>query len=100
MAFEQAKKEKIVPDPELSQDYVTVASVAYHLQKLQDIEPIILPVEHVGKLLGKNKMHASRLIQLLVRYGLICVVDVNYSYKKHLAKTYRFIFDSGKYGHR
>jgi len=85
---------------ELGPDYELVASTAYHLQQLQGDNPIILPVEHVGKLLGKDKMHGSRLVQLLVRYGLIRVVNEEYSFTKHQAKTYRFIFDSGKYGHR
>lgn len=97
IAFEQARKERIIPIPELSPDFVLVASMAYHLQRLQGGEPIFLPVNHVGKLLGKGKMHGSRLIQLLVRKGLIYPVNEKYSFTKHRAKTYRFIFDSGRY---
>jgi len=97
VAYGYARIERIIPNPQLSPDFVLVASMAYHLQRSQDDKPIFLPVDHVGKLLGKDKMHGSRLVQLLVRYGLIRVVDDDYSYTNHRAKTYRFIFDSGRY---
>lgn len=97
VAYGYARIERIIPKPQLSPDFVLVTSIAYHLQRLQGDEPIFLPVDHVGKLLGKDKMHGSRLVQLLVQYGLIRVVTGDYSFTKHRAKTYRFIFDSGKY---
>lgn len=97
LAFKHAKQAPITPEPAIGPDYVLVASTAYYLQHLQGDEPILLPVERVGSLFGKDKMHGSRLVQLLVHYGLIQVVDGDYSYTKQKAKTYKFVFDSGRY---
>ena len=97
VAAGQAKVEPIVPADDLGPDFQTLASVAYHLQRLKGDEPIFLPVRTVGGLLGKTAEHASRLVHLLVRQELIEPVDFDYSYVDRKAKTYRFLLDSGRY---
>lgn len=99
VAFEEAKRAPITPEPAaIGPDYVLAASTAFYLQIRQGKEELIfLPVERVGRLFGKDKMHGSRLVELLVRYGIIEIVNADFSYTEHKAKTYRFIFDSGRY---
>jgi hypothetical protein len=97
VAFARAKWRRIVPTFHISEDFSQILSTAFHLQQLQGSEPILLPVEHVGKLLERDKMHASRIVQMLVRLGFLEVVDPNFSYKRGRAKRYRFVFDATKY---
>lgn len=97
LAFAQAQRAPILPEPEIGKDYVLLASTAYHLQLMMEADPILLPVERVGRLFRKNKMHGSRLVQLLVHYGIVEVVAAEFSYASHRAKAYRFVFDSGLY---
>jgi len=96
-AFKQAKVRPIVPEPSLGSDYQTVAGLAFYLQQLVGEEPILLPVQKIATLLGKTARHVSNLIHLLVRNGLLVVVDGDYRFTEGRAKTYRFIGDTGKY---
>ncbi len=91
VAFKFAEEKKIHVRPDLGEDFSLLASVAYHLQKIQGEEPILLPVDPLAALMDRTPMHISRLIGRLRRFGFIKDVDGNYSYKDHKAKTYRFV---------
>ena len=93
-AVENARAQPIQAEPaHLGADYCLVASIAYHLQRRQGAEPIMLPVERVANALGRDKVHASRLVRLLARNGLLESVEPP-SYTQHRAATYRFRFTS------
>lgn len=96
-AFERAQAEPITPLRSFGNDYDLVASLAYHFQIFQGDEPILLPVEPIAGLLGKEPMSVTRIIHRMRKDGLLAVVDDHYSYRDGKAKTYRFLFDSGKY---
>jgi len=96
-AFKEAKVRPIVPEPSLGSDYQTVAGLAFYLQQLMGEEPILLPVQKIGTLLGKTPRHVSNLIHLLVRNGFLVVVDGDYRFTESKAKTYRFVADARKY---
>ena len=97
VAFKFAKEDRIHVEPDLGEDFSLLASVAYHLQEIQGEDPILLPVNRVAALMGRSKMHISRLIQILRRRGIIMDVDADYSYKDHKAKTYKFVKQTAKF---
>ena len=95
-AFERAQRAPVTPKSPFSTDYVLLVSTAYYLQRMLDPDPIVLPVERVGALFGRNKMYGSRLIALAIEEGLLAVVAEHRRFQR-LARTVRFKFDSDAY---
>jgi hypothetical protein len=73
-----------------------VGSLAWHLSKLTQPEPFLLPLDRLVALLVRlkvvertNKMNVSNMVRLLERNGVIKCVKPH-EYKKHKAKEYLF----------
>jgi len=70
--------------------FAQVMSTAYHLQRFQGSEPILLPIKPLAQLLGCHHTTVSAITSLGVRYKLLMPVDATYSYEHHKAKSYQF----------
>jgi len=72
VAFRKSESEPVRVEPTFrNKNYVRFISMCYHLQQDRGDQPILLPVERVGALFGKDKMQGSRLIRLALRMGLL-----------------------------
>lgn len=98
IAFDRATEAPIVVVPAISRNFVQLVGTAYYLQIALGAEPFMLPVRLVGLLFGKTKMHGTRLVRLLLRYGFIEVVrEAAFGERlpngKRRAREFRFRFD-------
>lgn len=84
-------------DPALSGRPVptNIASIAYHLQLLQDKEPILLPIDHVRVLLKQRKIVVSGAVQRLVEAKILDYADKSYHTGK--AREFRFVGIQGEH---
>ena len=100
-AYREAEAHPITllpPIPEaLGWKFAQVMSTAYHLQRFQGSEPILLPIKALAQLLGCHHTTLSAITSLGVRYKLLLPVDPNYSYERHQAKRYQFNLTSPHY---
>jgi hypothetical protein len=78
--------------------YDRLGSVAYHLSRLVEGQPFVFPQKQLAELLGTSQITVSRVLQLLVKFGVLAVEDGEWSYAKKKAKTYRFAAPEGSYG--
>jgi hypothetical protein len=89
-AVARGKEEPYTPDPNPGALYQAVASTAWHLSTLTGGKPFWLPREPLALLLNANAMAMSRVVTLLVRYGVLKCVEEQYSYREGKAKEYEF----------
>jgi len=66
-----------------------VAGIAYELQRQQDDEPILLPIEGLRVFVGARKLIISGVVVRLQTHGLLECTDSSYRIGK--ARKYRFI---------
>jgi hypothetical protein len=74
-----------------------VMSVAYHLQRFRGPEPILLPVEALGRLMGTSARTISAATSLGAHFGLLEPLSGEWAYAKRKAKEWRFNLASGAY---
>jgi hypothetical protein len=72
----------------------SIAGIAYHLQLLQDIDPILLPIDQLRLLLKQRKIVVSGAVQRLVEAKIIDYADKNYHTGK--AREFRFVGVEGE----
>ena len=100
-AYREAEAHPITLLPPIPQalgwKFTQVMSTAFHLQRFQGSEPILLPIKALAQLLGCHHTTLSAITSLGVRYKLLLPVDPNYSYERHQAKRYRFNLTSPHY---
>lgn len=65
-----------------------IAGIAYHLQVLQDRDPILLPIDQLRLLLKQRKIVVSGAVQRLVEAKILDYADKNY----HTGKAREFHF--------
>ena len=73
----------------------SIAGIAYHLQLLQDKEPILLPIDQLRLLLKQRKIVVSGAVQRLVEAKFIDYADKNYHMGK--AREFRFVGVEGEH---
>jgi len=72
-----------------NKDYGRFISMCYYLQADRGGDPILLPVERVGALFGKDKMHGSRLVRIARRAGKLRLGS-EYHRGAHRARMFYF----------
>jgi hypothetical protein len=98
LSWRLAQKEPLtLLDPSLAGRRVptNIASIAYHLQNLQDKDPIFLPIDHLRILLKQRKIVVSGGVQRLVEAKLIDYADKSYHTGK--AREFRFVGLEGEH---
>jgi hypothetical protein len=70
-----------------------IATIALELQTQQGEKPILLPVEHLRRLLHQRKLLIGGAIKALIRHNILSVVDPVYHPRK--ARGFRFIAKKG-----
>lgn len=93
LAYQYAVKHPFAVQPAFSEAFVRFVNTACYLQQLRDDDPILLPVKRVGALFGRGEMFGSRLVSVATDAGFLRVVDSAFSYRRHKAKTYRFVYE-------
>ena len=97
LAWRLTQREPIqLLDPSLTGRRVptAIAGIAYHLQLLQDKEPILLPIDQLRTLLKQRKIVVSGAVQRLVEAKLIDYADKSYHTGK--AREFRFVGVDGE----
>ena len=98
-AFRRAERYPIVllpPADVYGPRFVLVLSVAYHLQCDQGNEPIFLPVEPLGVLMGIDRTTVGAVLNLGRRLNLLHEVEPP-QFTKGKARTVRFVRESHLY---
>lgn len=98
LAWHFSRKEPILLlDPELAGKRVptSIAGMAYHLQKHQEADPILLPIDQVRTILQQRKIVVSGAVQRLVQSGLLAYADKSYHTGK--AREFRFTGVEGEH---
>lgn len=67
----------------------SIAGIAYHLQLIQEKDPILLPIDQIRLLLKQRKVVVSGAVQRLVEARIIDYADKNYHTGK--AREFRFV---------
>lgn len=83
--------------PSLAGKYVptAIAGIAYHLQLLQEKEPILLPIDQLRLLLKQRKVVVSGAVQRLIEAKIVDYADKSYHTGK--AREFRFVGISGEH---
>jgi hypothetical protein len=98
-AFQEAQRNPIAllpPADVYGPRFVTVVSVAYHLQRAHGDAPVFLPVAGVGGLMGVDRSTVGALISHGRRLGLLIEIDPPH-FRTGRARTLRFVHDSSLY---
>lgn len=72
-----------------------IAGMAYHLQKHQERDPILLPIDQLRSILQQRKIVVSGAVQRLVEAGIL--EFANQSYHTGKAREFRFVGIQGKH---
>ncbi len=97
LAWRLAQREPIrLLDSSLAERRVptAIAGIAYHLQLLQDKEPILLPIDQLRTLLKQRKIVVSGAVQRLVEAKVVDYADKSYHTGK--AREFRFVGVDGE----
>jgi hypothetical protein len=98
LAWHLCRKEAIrLLAPELTDKRVptSIAGIAYHLQKQQGRDPILLPIDQIRSLLQQRKIVVSGAVQRLLEAGVLEYADKSYHTGK--ARQFRFIGIEGEH---
>jgi hypothetical protein len=91
-AVDRAGRIALKPPVDRGQTFVRFVSIAGHLQAIRRDEPILVPVELFGNVLGCAKMSVSRMIKFAVADGLLYIVE-GHDFARHKARRYRFAIE-------
>ena len=91
-AIDRAKSVALKPPVDRGQTYARFVSIAAHLQKIRGSEPILVPVEFFGSVLGCSKMTVSRMIYFAIADCLLQIVE-SHDYSRHKARRYKFALE-------
>jgi hypothetical protein len=97
-AFRQSQKEPIrLLQPDLAGKKLptTIANIAYRLSRIQDKDPILLPIDQLRNFLQQRKIVVSGAVQRLVEAGVLGYRDKNYRTGK--AREFEFQGKSGEH---
>lgn len=84
----------LVPFPDMPSSLTAVMSVAFHLQRVQGDQPIILPRRQLGEALGYDRTSIGNAVGRACSYGVLTIVSNSFSSRAGIAKKYRFDFDT------
>jgi hypothetical protein len=91
VAVEQAKANPVRVPGNHTPLYERLASVAYYLSLHKHPEPFFLPRKALGRALECAPVTVGRIVNLLVKEGVLREIDERWSYAEGKAKTYEFV---------